>query len=164
MKSEIFFSILPLQINIPPQKSSQKYLSTNQTQNTFFLITSNYFLPFIHYSKYSQLEYNDNLVEPQQNCGEICGIFSFWLWLMFLLFLLSCEAANIENIVLSLKIPIKLVINNLRCEESLMYLQREVDKEMRERENANLHFAWRESISLHLVPIEVARLASHTEK
>lgn len=84
---------------------------------------------------------------------------------MFLLFLLSCEAGNIENIVLSLKIPIKLVINNLRCEESLMYLHSEVDKEMREREKAaNLHFAWRESISLHLVPIEVARLARHTEK
>lgn len=50
------------------------------------------------------------------------------------LVVMQSEAANIENIVLSLKIPIKLVINNLRCEESLMYLQSEVDKEMLKRE------------------------------
>lgn len=58
------------------------------------------------------------------------------------------EAANIENIVLSLKIPIKLVINNLRCEESLMYLQREVDKEMREREKMRICILHGESQSV----------------
>lgn len=70
---------------------------------------------------------------------------------------------NIENIVLSLKIPIKLVINKAG------ELNAFIDSGEREGEEeweriAYLHIPWRETISLHLAPIEVARLAKHMWK